>query len=131
VGPELAFFLAFGVTLLCLALVVYTGLRARVRLHLVCVGAALVALGTAIWMAVRLGRYYDLEAAGAITDVHLLIAKLTTALYVLPLTTGVMTLYNRRHKRLHFRLALVVLALTVVTAVTGTWMLLTAPRLPG
>ena len=128
-GPELAFFLAFGVTLLCLGLVVYTGLRARVRLHIALVVAALTALGTAIFFAVRLGRYYDLEAAGTITDVHLFIAKLTTALYVLPLTTGVMTLYNRRHKRLHFRLAIVVLTLTVVTAVTGTWMLLAAPRL--
>jgi heme/copper-type cytochrome/quinol oxidase subunit 4 len=129
--PELGFPLAFALTLLCLAAVVYTGLCARVRVHIVCVGLALALLGTTIFFAVRLGRSYDLEAAGAITDVHLFLAKVTTALYALPLVTGVMTLRDRRHKRRHLRCAILVLALTVVTAVTGFWMLYLAPSIAG
>ena len=74
---------------------------------------ALVSLGVTIVFAKRLGELYDLESAGWITPVHLTLAKLTTAAYLLPITTGILTLRNRRHKRLHFRCAMAVLAMTL------------------
>jgi len=55
----------------------------------------------------------------------------TTVAYLLPIVTGALTL--RRPARIvwHRRAAYLVLALTVVTAVTGTWMLVAAPKLAG
>jgi hypothetical protein len=127
--PELGFALFFALTLICLGIVVASGLKARMRVHIPAVIGALASLGTAVYFALKLGHVYDLEAAGLITPVHLTLAKLATALYVLPLVTGVMTYLDRSKKRLHFRVAMLVLVLTVLAAVTGTWMILAAPRL--
>jgi hypothetical protein len=124
-------FVAFlALTLVLLAAVVWSGLGARRRIHLPCVAATLAALGLTIWFAEQMGEHYDLAAAGAITPVHLFLAKLTTLAYLAPLVTGVLTLRNPAWRPRHRVCAFVVLALTVVTAVTGTWMLLAAERLP-
>jgi hypothetical protein len=40
--------------------------------------------------------------------------------------SGVMTLRDRRHKKLHFKLAMLTLTLTVLAALTGTWMIFAA-----
>jgi hypothetical protein len=127
--PELGFTLFFALTLILLGIVVASGFKARMRVHIPAVIGALACLGTAIFFAVQLGHVYDLEAAGLITPVHLTLAKITTALYVLPLITGVMTYRDRSRKRLHFRAAMLVLVLTVLAAITGTWMILASPRL--
>ena len=127
---ERGFVLFLALTLVLLAAVVWSGLRARRRLHLPCVAATLAALGTTIYYAERMGAHYDLAAAGLITPVHLWLAKLTTLAYLAPLTTGALTIRSATWRPRHRRCALVVLALTVATAITGTWMLLAAERLP-
>jgi hypothetical protein len=127
---ERGFVLFLVLTLALLAAVVWTGLRALRRVHIPCVAATLAALGTTIVFAERMGAHYDLATAGAITPVHLWLAKLTTLAYLAPLVTGALTLRDARWRPRHRRCALVVLALTVATACTGTWMLLAAERLP-
>ena len=123
-------FVAFlALTLLLLAAVVWTGLRARRRLHLSFVASTLAALGVTIYLAVKMGEHYDLESAGLITPVHLWLAKLTTLAYLAPLATGALTIRDTTWRTRHRLCAFVVLTMTVATAVTGTWMLLAAERL--
>jgi hypothetical protein len=129
--PPLIGFAGFlGLTVSLLGVVVASGLKARLRVHLPAVALALASLGVTIYFAEKLGREFDLKAAGAIYPVHLFVAKVATAAYLLPIATGVRTLRDRTRRRAHFASAMLVLALTVLTAITGTWMLLAAPRLP-
>jgi hypothetical protein len=129
VTAERGFVLFLGLTLVLLAGVVASGRAARRRLHLTLVATTLLALATTIVFAERMGAHYDLAAAGWITPVHLWLAKGTTLAYLAPLATGVLTLRNARWRPRHRISAYAVLALTVATAVTGTWMLLAAERL--
>ena len=129
-APGAGFVLFLALTLTLLVLVVLTGLRARRRVHLVLVATTLASLGATIFFAERLGTLYDLAAAGRIQGVHLFFAKTTVVAYLVPVATGLWTLRDGSRRRLHGRIAFVVLALTVVTAVTGVWMLLAAERLP-
>ena len=128
--PTTGFLVFLALTLVALGATVLSGLRARLRLHLPCVAASVVLLGTTIWFAEQLGEEFDLESAGAITPIHLSIAKIATLAYLLPLVSGVMTYRDRKHRKLHFVLALLVLALTVAAAATGTAMLMLSDRLP-
>jgi hypothetical protein len=129
VTPQVGFPLFLVVTVLLLVAVVVTGLRARVRLHLVLVALALGAMGATIWFAEQLGQYYDLSKAGVITPIHLTLAKITTVGYLLPLITGALTLRDRSWKKKHFACAVLILVLTVLTTVTGSWMVLAAEPL--
>lgn len=122
------FLAALLVTLGLLAAVVVTGLRARRRRHLTLVAATFVALAVTIVFAERLGRYFDLEATGRVYPVHLFLAKATVAAYLVPVVTGIWTIRDSRHRRLHGAVAWIVLGLTVLTAVTGTAMVVLAPR---
>lgn len=128
-SPQVGFVTFLLATVLLLCGVVWSGMRARVPLHLTLVAAAVASLGVTIYFAPKLGDLYDLEAAGWITPFHLTLAKITTASYVLPLASGVMTLRDRRHRRAHLVLAMLTLAMTAITALTGTWMILAAPRI--
>jgi hypothetical protein len=127
---ERGFVACLALTLVLLAAVVATGLRAQRRLHLSFVASTLVALGATIYFAVKMGEHYDLGAAGLITPVHLWLAKLTTLAYLAPLATGALTIRDAAWRPRHRRCAFVVLGMTVATAVTGTWMLLAAERMP-
>ena len=127
--PDLGFPIALSATLILLALVVATGVRRRVRLHIPLVALAVGSLGVTIYFAERLGHHYDLRSAGAITPIHLALAKVATVAYLLPLSTGIATLRNRRWRPVHFWCAMVVLVLTVVTAVTGSIMLAMSERI--
>jgi hypothetical protein len=127
---ERGFALFLALTLVLLAAVVRTGLRARRRLHISCVAATLTSLGVTIFFAEKMGRHYDLASAGLITPVHLWLAKGTTLAYLAPLTTGLLTTRDPRWRPRHRMCAFLVLGLTVATAFTGTWMLLAAERLP-
>lgn len=129
-SPVIGFPLFLLVTVALLGGVVWTGLRARRRTHLRLVAAAVVSLGLAIFFAERLGRLYDLESAGMIYPVHITIAKIATGAYLLPIITGWRTLLNPKHRRMHFWCAMLVLVLTVLTALTGTWMIFAAEPLP-
>ena len=110
-------------TIATLVMVVITGLKARVPLHIALVVTALVFLGCAIYFAVQVGHSYDLKSAGVITPIHLTVAKIATAAYLLPLVSGLLTLRDRKHKPVHFKLAIVALILTALAAVTGSMML--------
>ena len=127
--PEAGFLLFLGVTLALLGGVVWTGYRARRPVHLTLVVSAVLALGGTIFFAEQLGDHYDLEAAGWIYPVHLFIAKACTAAYVLPVVTGILVIRRSGSVRLHRIAAFSVLGLTVLTAITGTWMVLVSERL--
>jgi len=127
---ERGFVIFLALTLVLLAAVVRTGLRARRRLHLACVATTLAALGITIYYAEKMGAHYDLAAAGLITPVHLWLAKGTTLAYLAPLATGLLTIRDPRWRPRHRVCAFVVLGMTVATAFTGTWMLLASERLP-
>ncbi len=133
--PSVGFPFFLTLTVVLLALDVWTGLRRRRRLHLALVATTLASLALAIVFAERLGELYDLEAAGRIYPFHLAIAKLATAAYLLPIATGVRLLVAQagtalaRKRRLHLRAALFTIALTLLTALTGSWMLLASEPL--
>jgi len=88
-----------------------------------------VAVSLKIFYAEKLGELYDLAKAGWITPVHLALAKLTTLLYLAPVVTGVMTIRNAVHRPKHRAAAYLVLGMTVLTAGTGSWMILAAEKL--
>lgn len=131
IGPFEGFVAFLIVTVLLLAATVATGMRARLRPHFVFVTCTVLSLGATIWFAEQLGKEYDLDAAGAIKDVHLALAKLATISYLAPLASGLATLRNRAHKKLHLRLAIATVVLTVLAAGTGAWMLAAARPLAG
>ncbi|MFT5287529.1 MAG: hypothetical protein ACI8TQ_003716 [Planctomycetota bacterium] len=124
IEPTLGFLVFLVITLAFLGAVVFTGFKAKRPIHLTLVVFAVASLGITIYYAERLGTLYDLDSAGWIYPVHLAIAKTTTCAYLLPVITGVMTLRNPIRKTIHRRVAYTVLTLTVLTAVTGTWMVL-------
>lgn len=121
--PQVGFVVFLVATVALLGAVVFTGVKARIRAHIPLVVLTAAALGVTIYFAEKLGELYDLASAGAITPVHLTLAKIATASYVLPIVTGALTLRNRSRRRVHLACALLTLALTVATAITGAWML--------
>jgi len=129
--PAIGFLVFLAVTLAFLGCTVTTGLRAKRRPHLAFVVLSIAALGTTIYYAEKLGQLYDLESAGFITPLHLAIAKLATLAYLLPIVTGARLWFGKGSRKLHFWIAMAVLALTVVTAVTGTWMVLASEPVDG
>ena len=117
------------VTLILLGAVVVTGKRSLRRRHLTLVVLAFVGLGLAIYYAEKLGEEYDLKSAGRIFPVHLAFAQITVFAYLLPVITGVMTIKAKCKRTTHGRVAVAVILLTVVTAVTGLWLVLAATPL--
>lgn len=126
--PGVGFLVCFGLTLVSLAIVVATGLRAKRALHVAFVVATLASLYATVRFAYDLGRIYDLHAAGWITPFHLTLARVNTFAFLLPIATGIRTVFVPSTRRLHRKLAFVVLGLTIVTAATGGVMLWLAPR---
>lgn len=120
---------AVGCTVVFLVAVVVTGLRGKITVHIPCVAATLVSLTFAIVFALELGKLYDLPKAGIIFPIHMLIAKVATASYLLPIITGIRTLKSRVHRQWHFRAAMLVLVLTAAASITGTLMLWWAPKI--
>ena len=123
------FLLFLCVTLAGLAGAVVTGRAARRKAHFCCVTTAIVSLGVAIYYAEQLGKLYDLEAAGWIYPFHLLLAKVTTASYLVVIVSGLATLRSSSRRKTHGRITYSVLVLTVMTAITGIWMILAASPL--
>ena len=123
------FFLFLCVTLAGLTGAVVTGRAARRKVHLRCVATAIVSLGVAIYYAEQLGKLYDLEAAGWIYPFHLLLAKVTTGSYLVVIGSGLATIRSSSRRKTHGRIAYSVLVLTVMTAITGVWMILAASPL--
>lgn len=128
-SPGVGFVVFLVVTLTLLGFVVRTGRAAQRRRHLPLVVLTVIALGTTIYYAEALGDEYDLEAAGWLFPFHLAVAKIAVLLYLLPVVTGIATIRNARWRRRHGLVAWTVLAFTVLTAVTGTAMLLAAEPL--
>ena len=114
------------VTVLLLVGVLVTGLRALRKRHLTLVALTIVSLVVTIYWAERLGRLYDLDAAGRIKPIHLALAKTAALSYLLPIGTGIATLKRPRFRSLHRKAAFLVVGLTLAAFVTGTWMMLGA-----
>jgi hypothetical protein len=123
------FVLFLVITLVLLGAVVVTGKKTMRRRHLTLVVLAYIGLGLAIYYAELLGEEYDLDSAGLIYPVHLAFAKTTVYAYLLPVITGIMTIKAKCTRTTHGRVAVAVILLTVVTAVTGLWMVLAATPL--
>ncbi|HTF87109.1 MAG TPA: hypothetical protein VK843_01785 [Planctomycetota bacterium] len=128
--PLVAFCTAVGFTVAFLTVVVITGLRGRITVHIPCVIATFLSLATTIYFAIKLGTVYDLSTAGVITPIHRTIAILATVSYVLPVITGIRTLMSSVHRRAHFWSAMIVLTLTAAASITGTLMLLWSDKFP-
>ncbi len=129
--PLQGFVVFLLVTVALLGATVATGLKAKLRAHLTLVVFTVASLGLAIYYAEQLGKLYNLDAAGAIKPVHLALAKIATLSYLAPLASGVATLRNRAHRKLHLKFAIATVVLTVLAAVTGAWMILAAEPLAG
>lgn len=129
--PQIGFFGFFGATLVALIVVFWSGHHGRLRLHIPAVIGTVALLGTTIYFAERLGHHYDLAATGRIYPVHLFLAKLATASYLLPLLSGIITLRRPPFRPVHRGLAILTLLLTVAAAGTGTLMLWRAQPLEG
>src|ERR1044071_5598117 len=129
--PMVSFCTAVAFTVVFLACVVTTGLRGKITWHIPLVLATFVSLTAAIYLALQLGKIYDLSTAGVITPIHKTLAYTATIAYLLPVFTGIRTLRSRVHRRAHFWAAMLVLALTLAATVTGTIMLLSAEKFPG
>jgi hypothetical protein len=129
-STPLAFVLFLVLTLALLGAVVWSGFAGRRRTHLALVIGAVASLGVTIFFAEKLGESYDLATAGRITPIHLFIAKVTTLAYLLPIASGVRLWFRPGGRALHRVLAFTVLAMTLVTALTGTAMVLMSDRKP-
>lgn len=128
-SPTAQFFALFALTLALLLATVATGLRAKRRAHLVLVALTVGALGATIWQAYRLGTHYDLDSAGAITPVHMFLARAATFSFLPTALLGLVVLRKPALRRWHGRLAWTSVVLAVCAAVTGVCMLLAAdPR---
>jgi len=128
VSPVAGFIASFGATLTFLIVVTVTGLRAMRRVHIAFVALTVLALAVTVHYALELGKIYDLSTAGAITPIHLTLAKIDTVALLVPIVTGIRSLYVPSTIRLHKKVAWAVLALTVVCAITGTLMILMSER---
>lgn len=124
---QTAFALSLVCTLALVAVALFTGKTGRRRAHVAFVVVAVVSLVITILCAERLGRAYDLKAAGTITPVHLTIAKLATLAFLGPVLTGARLWRHPAARVWHRRAILLALGLTVLAIGTGTWMILAAP----
>lgn len=120
--PIAAFALAFGTTLIALGVVVWSGMRAKRRIHIPAVIFTLGSLGVTILYAYRLGETLDLASAGIITPIHLTLARAATIALLLPIATGIRTLFVPSGRKLHARVAWFALTLVVAAAITGVIM---------
>ena len=116
-------------TLLLLGGAVATGRRHERRKHFAIVACVFVSLGLTIWAAERLGAVYDLASAGMMKPIHLTLAKAASLSYLLPVITGIRLLRGSGGRGAHRFAAGLAIFLTVIAAVTGTWMILLATRI--
>ena len=128
-NASVGFVVFIVITLACLTGAVITGRAARRKLHLRIVAVTVISLAVTIYCAEQLGKLYDLEAAGWIYPFHLLIAKVSSASYLVVIASGYATVKNTARRKTHAAIAYSVIGLTVLTAITGTWMILAATPL--
>lgn len=129
--PLAAFVVSFLATLAGLVGVLVTGLgwrkKRRRAAHLGFVGLSLALLAWTIHEALLLGSHYDLEAAGWIFHVHMLLARTATVALLIPALGGLVVLRTGRHHAAHRSAAFVAVALVTLAAITGFWMIGVAP----
>jgi len=125
----IAFSTFFLLTVVLLVATAWTGKLARRRAHLSLVACTISSLSATIYYAVQLGDSYNLESAGTIYHVHMILARVATLSYVAPIVSGIATIRNGRHRALHGKIALMVIVLTVSAACTGVWMIMSAEKI--
>jgi hypothetical protein len=125
------FSICLAATVVFLGCAFATGLKAKRKWHLASVACTVCMLAASIYYALKLGHLYDLKAAGIITPIHLTLARSTTVGYLLTIGTGLRTIFIPKTRPLHRKMAFLVLSMTVLTAITGTIMLLKSPPLAG
>ena len=125
-SPGQGFITFLCITLACLGGAVLTGRAAKRKRHLCWVTGAVSGLAVTIYYAEKLGHLYDLKSAGWIYGFHLFIAYLTTSSYLVVIGSGIATIRQGSRRKTHGRIAYTVLGLTVLTSITGVWMLLKA-----
>ena len=128
-SAEYGFLGALLVTVGFLVGAAFTGRARKIRAHVGFVAAAVASLGVAIFFAIEVGELYDLEKAGAITPIHLGLARITTAFYLWPLITGPLAARGMIRPRIHRVGAWLTLLLTLAATVTGVMMLAGAERI--
>lgn len=128
-GAEIGFMAALLQTVLLLIAAAIAGRKRKIRGHVVLVACAVASLGVAIYFALQTGKLYDLEAAGAITPIHLGLARITTAFYLAPLITGPLAYRGKIDRRIHRALAWTAIVLTLAATGTGIAMIAGATRL--
>jgi hypothetical protein len=127
-SPTHGFVVCFALTLVSLGLAVWAAHGHRRRTHVMFVGCAVAMLGVTIVYALQMGKVYDLRTAGIITPIHLTLAKITTAAFLVPIVLGWRAWKNGGMLPLHKKLAWIVLAMTVLCAITGTIMILRSQK---
>jgi len=129
--PLVTFVLSFLATLAALIGVLLTSLgwrkRRRRAQHLSLVALSLALLAWTIHEALLLGAHYDLEAAGWIFHVHMLLARVATVSLLIPALGGLVILRTGRHHKAHRIAAYTAVALVALAAATGFWMIAVAP----
>lgn len=118
-SPPAAFAIAFLVTGALLGVVAWSGMRARRRVHVPAVVLAYASLFVTIWLAYALGHTIDLASAGAITPVHLFLARAATLALVVASAMGLRTVFAPKARGTHKRLAWIALSIVALAAITG------------
>lgn len=118
-----SFYAALAVTVLTLAAALVLAHRHHVRGHIGAVVAFVLSLLVTLLFAEALGQRFDF--AETPRNIHLALAVATAGFLLAPLVTGVQHWRGRMTRRMHSRLAVAFLALTVSSVATGVWMLST------
>lgn len=123
-----SFYGGLGVTVLALGVALVLAHKHDARGHIKAVVAFLAALLVTLYFAEQLGRRY--EFASTPKTIHLTLALTTSAFLPVPLVTGVQHWRGKLSRQVHSRLAMVFLALTASSMVTGIWMISTRTPKP-
>ena len=118
-APWMGFVIALVVTVLLLALDVWSGKTARRRPHVVLACVTLVALAVAIYFAERVGSYWTFPKGPL--NVHLGLAYAATILALCVALSGVLHLYGKAPRKVHAAIAWLFVAGVIAATATGVW----------
>lgn len=118
-APWTEFFVALGITVVLLSVVVWSGKTRRRKTHYAFVAAALVGLTFAILYAERVGKYWSFPALPL--RIHLSLAYSATVGTLLASISGLLHVFGKLTRKAHARWAWLALLLIVLATCTGVW----------